>query len=76
MGLVIESPELAQTISGALDRSLPNRAYELRLTPRGDLEWLEHTEHGDVLYHHDPKTGFMKRLVNRILGWLPIESLL
>jgi putative cardiolipin synthase len=76
MGLVIESPELAQTISGALDRSLPNRAYELRLTPRGDLEWVEHTEHGDVLYHHDPKTGFMKRLVNRILGWLPIESLL
>ena len=76
MGLVIESPELAGAISSTLDRTLPSRAYEVRLTPRGDLEWVEHTSQGEVLYHHDPKTGFFKRLMNRILGWLPIEGLL
>ena len=76
MGLVIESPRLAAEISGTLDRVLPERAYELRLTASGGLEWVERTPQGEVLYHHDPKTGFFKRLVNRILGLLPIESLL
>ena len=75
MGLVIESPQLAGEISSALDRTLPDRAYEVRLTP-GGLEWVEQTPQGEVRYHHEPKTGFLKRLVNRILGWLPIEPLL
>ena len=76
MGLVIESAKLAGAISSMLDRTLPDRAYEVRLTARGGLEWVEHTPQGEVRYHHDPKTGFLKRLVNRIIGWLPIEWLL
>jgi phosphatidylserine/phosphatidylglycerophosphate/cardiolipin synthase-like enzyme len=76
MGLVIESPDLASAISSSLDRTLADRAYEVRLTREGRLEWIERTAQGEVRYRHDPKTGFFKRLVNRILGWLPIESLL
>ena len=76
MGLVIQSPELSETISSVLDRTLPDRAYEVRLTPSGGLEWVEQGPQGEVRYGHDPKTGFFKRLFNRILGWLPIESLL
>jgi putative cardiolipin synthase len=55
---------------------LPDVAYEVRLTKSGSLEWLEQTEAGQIRYTRDPKTGFFKRLVNRILGWLPIEWLL
>jgi putative cardiolipin synthase len=76
MGIVIESPELAVAISSGLDRAIENAAYEVRLTKSGGLEWVERTDKGEILYHHEPKTGFFKRAVNRILGLLPIEWLL
>src|SRR5206468_505526 len=44
MGLVIDSPILAQRLSAFFDVELPMNAYEVRLTSDGhDLEWNEQT---------------------------------
>ena len=76
MGFVIQRTALAQRLSERLDATLPAIAYRVILTPDGSLEWIEQSATGEVRYHHDPHTGFLKRLFVRILGWLPIDSML
>ena len=76
MGVMIEDPRLAQALSDWVDRAPRTLAYQVILLPDGSLEWIELTDHGETRYHHEPRTGFFKRLFNKILGWLPIDPLL
>lgn len=76
MGFVIESPRLAAAISDALDRKLPQIAYEVRLGPGEDLEWVEQTDAGPVVYQDEPQAGLSRRLLVPILSILPVEPLL
>ena len=77
MGLVIESPRLAQQLSAFFDAEVPMIAYEVRLTPDGrDLVWIEHTSSGEKRYAADPGTGWFLRRKIDILSILPIEWLL
>ena len=41
MGLVIESPALAEQIAAAFADDIPARSYRVRLNEAGRLEWLE-----------------------------------
>ena len=75
LGVVIESPKLAESISSGLDRVLERSAYEVRLKDDG-LEWVERTEQGEVRYDEEPKTGFWKRFGVGFMSILPIEWLL
>jgi len=76
MGLVIDSAPLAGAISSGLDRVLGRATYEVTLDGHGDLEWVERTERGEVLYHSEPKTGLFRRLGIGFISWLPIEGML
>jgi cardiolipin synthase C len=77
MGVMIEDPRLADAVSEWVDRAPQNVAYEVILTPDGQgLEWIEVTDQGEIRYRKEPKVGFFKRLFVKILGWLPIESML
>ncbi len=77
MGLMIEDPRLADALSNWVDRAPQDVAYEVILDAKGGgLEWIERTAQGEIRYHHDPKTGFLKRLMVKIIGWLPIEWML
>jgi len=52
-------------------------AYEVSFTENGhSLQWRERTEQGDVIYTHEPKTGFFKRMFVKFMSWLPIDWLL
>ncbi|HET7365793.1 MAG TPA: phospholipase D family protein [Burkholderiales bacterium] len=72
MGVVVENPRLASQLSSALDQNLARDAYEVRLAPNGDLEWIE----GDARLAAEPGAGFFKRLWIGMLSLLPIEWLL
>jgi putative cardiolipin synthase len=77
MGVVIESPRLAEAISRVLDEETQRRAYEVKLAGNGrGLEWVEQTAEGEVRYDTEPKTGWFRRLGVRIMSWLPIEWML
>jgi putative cardiolipin synthase len=75
LGVVIESPRLADSISATLDRDLARSAYEVVLKD-GGLEWVERTDQGEVRYDKEPKTGFWKRFGVGFMSILPIEWLL
>jgi len=76
MGLVIDSPVLADDISASLDRWLPANAYALRLGDGQRLEWVERTAAGEVVHHEEPRASLWRRLLVAVLSWLPIEWLL
>ena len=77
MGLVIESPALAQRLAAYFDAELPMTSYEVRLTPDGrDLEWIEQTPSGEIRYDTDPDTSWILRRQVDMLSILPIEWLL
>jgi cardiolipin synthase C len=77
MGLVIESPELAQRLAAFFEAQVPMAAYEVRLTADGrDLEWIEQTSSGAKRYDTDPGTSWFLRREVDFLSILPIEWLL
>jgi len=77
MGLVIDSPALAQRLSAAFDVEIPDKAYEVRVAADGRCpEWIERTSGAEILYDAEPQTGPAKRAWIRFLSVLPIEWLL
>ncbi len=77
MGLVIDSPALAQQLARFFDTRVPTLAYEVLLAPNGrNLEWIEKTSSGERRYDTDPGTSWFLRREVDILSVLPIEWLL
>ena len=76
MGLVIDSPTLAQAMAEGFDTGVPLAAYEVVLTPDGSLQWIERTAGGEKRYDTEPGTSFLKRLGVGTLSILPIDWLL
>jgi putative cardiolipin synthase len=77
MGLVIDSPALAQRLSTSLDRDLGKTAYEVRIAPDGACpQWIEQTPSGDIAYDVEPGTSAGQRSWIQFLEILPIEWLL
>jgi len=77
MGLVFDSPALAQRIVDELDKNLYAAAYQVRLADDGkSVEWIEHTPAGDRQYTSEPDTSALRLLGVFLLGLLPVEDLL
>jgi len=76
MGLVIESPTLAQRLAGFFDTEAPMLAYEVRLTPDGGMYWIERTAAGEKRHDTEPETRWSTRMGVELLSILPIEWLL
>jgi putative cardiolipin synthase len=76
MGIVIHSPALAQRIADAFESRIPQRAYEPRLEPSGEMYWIELREGSSVRHDTEPGTAAWQRLAVRLLSLLPIDWLL
>src|SRR6185369_15864601 len=76
MGLVIESPVLAQRIAAAFAEEIPGRSYRVRLNAAGAMEWLEPHENGVIVHKSEPGVSWWKRFAVAVMALLPIEWLL
>jgi len=77
MGLLIESPLLAEQLVAGFDNDAPGLAYEVQLTADGrKLEWVERAPSGEKRYDTQPATGFFGRAWVGFLSRLPIDWLL
>ena len=73
-GLVVESQILQNQISSSLDQYLPQIAYELKLSPQGNLIWLDHQKDGITKqYDIEPETTKFQRFAMQAVSYLPIE---
>lgn len=76
LGFIIESPALAKQIDNAFNTDIPERSYEVRMSPEGSLYWLEHKD-GKLLRHDtEPDTSAWQRASVWFASHLPIDWLL
>ncbi|MBP7217467.1 MAG: phospholipase D family protein, partial [Acinetobacter sp.] len=69
-----ESQILQNQISSSLDQYLPQIAYELKLSPQGNLIWLDHQKDGSTQqYDIEPETTKFQRFAMQAVSYLPIE---
>ena len=76
IGFVIDSPHMATDISKTMFVRLAERAYQLRLSPTGSIQWVELLQGEEVVHDTEPGTTFWQRLGVGVLSVLPIEWLL
>jgi len=77
MGLVIDSPKLAQQLAAGFDTTVPVVAYEVRLGPDGhSLEWIERRASGETRYETEPGTSWLQRWSVDFYSILPIDWML
>ena len=78
LGFVIECPELAADVQDAFESAIPMNAYEVTLSDKGRLRWIEREDGSDEIEIHDvePGTTLLQRIAVRVLSRLPIEWLL
>ena len=71
---MVESDPLQNRVTHALDRYLPEIAYELKLNTEGEIIWIEHHANGKTTtYDVDPHTTKFQRFAFKSLSYLPIE---
>lgn len=76
MGFVIDSPAMARAIADAFAGSIPARAYSVRLSDAGALQWVEQRDGKEIVHDEEPGAGLWLRAFVGVLSVLPIEWLL
>lgn len=76
LGFVIDSPELAQQIADVFDNDVGSSAYEVLLSEKGKLFWIERRDGELIRYDVEPNSSIWKRSAVFFLSLLPIDWLL
>ncbi len=74
MGVIIDSPELAQNFAEQFDALDRTETYELFLNDDGKLRWRGEENGQEVILKKEPQTGFWQRFSAGFLRTLPIKS--
>ena len=76
MGMVIESPPLAEALHRMFDERLLDHAYRVTIGEDSQLRWIERTPNGDVIHDSEPEMGVIGWLSTGIVALLPLDWLL
>jgi putative cardiolipin synthase len=76
MGLMIDSPAMADGVADTVQERLAALSYRLRLTASGAIRWIERSDRKEIVHDVEPGTTLLQRLGISLLSLLPIEWLL
>lgn len=74
MGVVIHNERLARQMQQKLRNQSADAAYQVSLDKDGKMQWTDPTT--ATTMRHEPEATLWKRVVSKVLSWLPIERLL
>jgi putative cardiolipin synthase len=74
LGVVVESPQMSASMASTGLESLQLAAYQLKLTPKGRLNWHYMSNGHSHIATREPDTSLWRRFWTRLMGWLPIEE--
>jgi putative cardiolipin synthase len=75
IGLVVNNEEFSrQVIEHMVQEFEPANSYRLFLNDNGKLRWEVQTGDSIEIQSHDPGASIWRRMVARIMSWLPIEK--
>ena len=75
MGVVIQSPELANKLADSIISELPNFAYRVELTDNGKLQWRGNIDGSEVVETNEPLTTSGQRFKAFLLKIVPEQQL-
>ena len=74
IGVLLNSPPLAQAVHTTMDENLSKYAYKLLLDANKKITWQRQTPQGPVIYTKEPRMKWWQRAGIKMLSWLPIEG--
>ena len=78
IGLVLNSPEIAESMAKGFDADIDKYTFRLELNEDEDgdeqLLWHGYEKGSPVTFDVDPYTSFWRRFGVGFMSWLPIES--
>lgn len=75
IGVLLNSPQLANAVHQTMDQNLKKYAYKVLLNADHKLSWSYQPPAGPgKIYKKEPLTTWWQRLGNRVLSWLPLEG--
>jgi len=76
MGLLVESPALAEEIGRWFTCEIIPNSYRLSLSAAGKVQWIDERDDDPEPEQVEPGTSLFSRLLIRLLARLPIERFL
>ena len=73
LGVIIDSPQIAKPMAEAIDQQLNLKTYEVILNDKGKVRWVDRSGDEEIELKKEPQTGFLRRLLVRFYGLLPIK---
>ena len=74
MGVIIESPEMAEKTCMDIEAALDLKTYEVVLNEQGKLRWIDRSGAEPVTYDKEPDTGFWRRFSVGFMRILPVKG--
>ncbi|MFB2578343.1 MULTISPECIES: phospholipase D family protein [unclassified Acinetobacter] len=74
IGVVLNSPKLANAIHNSMQKDIMHYAYKLELDENQRMIWKQQTEHGIEIHHTEPKMKWWQKVGLKFLGKLPLEK--
>lgn len=75
MGILFEVPELVAVVADLFrEETRPTDSYRVTLDASGDLRWTSEEGGVAVVHDHEPEASLARRILARVVSWLPLES--
>ena len=75
MGLLIDSPKMAQKVDELLYTDLQTHVYRLQLNEKKQLRWIARIDGNETIYTKEPETSLWKRFLSKFYRVLPESQL-
>lgn len=76
IGVILDSPVLAQQVSEEIDRNILKVSYRLHLDDKGRLQWDESTPAGIVTHPKEPNLGPVSKMGLKMVSLLPLDGMM
>ncbi len=80
IGILFHNPQIAGQSARGFDEHIESVAFRLELytddNGKESIRWHLKKEGREVVYESEPYVGFWKKFGVKLVGWLPVESLL
>jgi putative cardiolipin synthase len=76
LGLIIDSPRVAEDLARLFDEDVLENSYRLGLSPEGEITWTDLRDEEPVPERTEPGTSLFSRVLIGALSRLPIERYL
>ena len=74
LGVIIDSPEIAEALASEIDANIAAQTYEVFLNERGKLRWRAIDDGEELIYDKEPKTTWGQRFAAGFYRILPIRG--